>query len=291
MYKLRLIIIFFKKAKRYGKSLYCRFYDDEIPALGAQTAYYLILSFFPFLIFLMTLLGYSPISSDEVLKVLVRVLPQNAYSLIENNVQVVLDSRKSGLLSLGFVASLWAASNGMGAVIRGLNKAYDVEEVRPFWKVKGESLIFTIALAFTILLSFILLIFGKTIGIYLTQWLGLTDYFLGIWNRLRVIIMLAFMVLIFLALYFYAPNYRLKWRDVIVGSVFSTFGWLITSLGFAYYVNNFANFSRVYGGIGGIIVLLVWLFISSMIILIGGEINAVFWFEREGKEKIRAKRY
>lgn len=291
MSHVKQITDFFKKVRRYGKSLYFRFYDDEIPALGAQMAYYLVLAFFPFLIFLMTLLGYSPISSEEVLRILIKILPQNAYSLIANNVEGVLDSRKSGLLSMGFVATFWAASNGMGAVIRGLNKAYDVEEVRPFWKVKGESLVFTIALALIILLSFVLLIFGRMIGVYLTQWLGLTDYFLSIWNQLRIIMMLAFMVLIFSALYFYGPNYTLRWIDVIVGSIFSTFGWLTTSLGFAYYVNNFANFSRVYGGIGGIIVLLVWLFISSMIILVGGEINAVFCFEREGKEKVRRKRY
>lgn len=279
------------KVRRCAKSLYCRFYDDEVAAVGAQLAYYFVLSFFPFLIFLITLLGYSPVSGEEVLEVLSRVLPDSAYAVIQNNVKGVVHTRNSGLLSFGIITTLWAASNGIGAVIRGLNKAYDVEEVRPFWKVKGEAVLFTIALALIILFSFVLLIFGRYIGIYLTEWLGLSEYFFKIWNVFRYISMLIMMIFVFSALYFYTPNCKLKWRDVIPGSIFSTFGWVATSLGFAYYVNNIANYSRIYGSIGGVMVLLIWLFISAMIILIGGELNATLMFDRDRREKPRAKRY
>jgi membrane protein len=273
------------------KNLHFRFYDDEIPALGAQLAYYLLLAFFPFLIFLVTLIGYTPVSSDAILRELSNVLPRETFYLIRNNVTYIVSSKNGGLLSFSIIITLWMASNGVGAIVRGLNKAYDEEEIRPFWKLKGMAILFTIALAIIILSSFILLIFGEMIGNYLAQWLGVSKAFHSLWDMLRYIIMLFIMSLVFAALYRYGPNRRLMWREVIPGAIFATLGWIFTSLGFAYYVNNFGNYSKIYGGIGGVIILLIWLFISAMAILLGGELNATLAFDREGKEKPYGKRY
>ncbi|MBZ4645396.1 MAG: YihY/virulence factor BrkB family protein [Clostridia bacterium] len=279
------------KLIKYVRNLYFRFYDDEVPALGAQLAYYFLLSFFPFLIFLVTMIGYTTLSSEEVLRELSNILPQNAYALIYDSISHITNRKNGGLLSFGIVTTLWAASNGVGAAVRGLNKAYDEEEERPLWKIKGIAILFTVALAVVILLSFILLIFGQQIGIYLAKWLGMAGFFHAIWDTLRYIIMLLIMVLIFAAFYRYIPNRRLMWKEVIPGAIFATIGWILISLGFAYYVNNFGNYSRIYGSIGGAIVLLIWLFFSAMVILMGGELNATLAFDREGKEKPHGKRY
>ncbi len=281
----------FAKLVKCVKNLYFRFYDDEVPALGAQLAYYFLLAFFPFLIFLMTLVGFSPVSGEEVLQMASHIFPETVFLLIRDNISLVADYKNSGLLSFGIITTLWAASNGVGAVIRGLNKAYDEEEVRPFWKVKGEAILFTVALVVVIVFTFLLLIFGRNVWQYLSTWLGLPEDVYRAWNVLRYGVMLIMMIIVFAALYHYTPNRILTWREVMPGAIFATFGWVLTSLGFACYVNNFTNYSKIYGSIGGVIVLLIWLFISAMIVLLGGELNATLAFDREGKEKPKGKKY
>jgi len=115
--------------------------------------------------------------------------------------------------------------------------------------------------------------------------------FLALWDVFRYFIILCVMVLIFAALYRYTPSKRLSWREVFPGSVFATIGWVIVSVGFSFYVNNFGNYSRLYGSIGAVIILLTWLFLTSIIIILGGEVNATLAFDREGKEKPVGKKY
>ncbi|NLY42794.1 MAG: YihY/virulence factor BrkB family protein [Clostridiaceae bacterium] len=280
-----------RKAKfiRYIKSLYIRFYKDDIPALGAQLAYYFLLSFFPFLILLITIISYTPISSEDVLKELAYILPESAFELIEESVFLGNTKVTGQFLSFGFIAMLWTASNGIGAAVRCLNKAYDVEEKRPFWQIKFMSVFFTIALAIVILLSFVLLIFGQHVGIYLAGRIGIESYFYALWNVIRYISITLIIIMVFAAFYRYVPNRRLCWREVLPGAVFTTISWIIASMGFAFYVNNFGTYSIVYGSLGGAIVLLVWLFLSSMIILMGGELNATLAFDREKEGKPHEK--
>lgn len=273
------------------KRLYRRFGEDEISALGAQMAYYFVFSLFPFLIFLMTLIGYSTVSKNAVFDMLSLILPESAFDIVKSNIMAIIGARNLKLMSIGFVIMLWAASNGVGALIRGLNKAYDEEEGRSFWVVRGEAIAFTVVLAFIILLSFILLVFGGHIGNYIVNLLGLGRHFYATWDILRYSFMLLMMTITFALLYYHGPNRKLLWKEVIPGAIFATVGWIAASIGFAYYVNNFSDYSKTYGTIGGVIVLLVWLFISAIIILVGGELNAVITFEREGKDKPKRKRY
>ena len=263
------------------KTIYFRFYEDEIPALGAEFAYYLLLSFFPFLIFFITVIGYTPISAGEILKELSNILPHETYQLIKNNVLHIVNNRNSRLLSFSLVTTLWAASNGMMAMIRGLNKAYNIKEVRSFWKVRGIAILFTSAITIIIIFSFILLVFGRQIGLYVAFWLGLSAYFKVCWDIFRYSFMLLIMIFVFAIIYKYGPNYQLKWKEVLVGAVFASLGWIIASLGFSYYINRFVNYSKIYGSIGGIVVLLIWLHLSAIIILLGGELNEVFVFGRK----------
>jgi membrane protein len=273
------------------RSLIFRFRDDEVMALSSQLAYSFLLAFFPFLIFLMTLVGFSEISSSEVMGNLGNFLPRNAYELIEKTVSEVVDTRRGNLLSISLVFAIWSASAGFGAVIRCLNKAYDEEEKRGYIKLQVLSVLCTLGLAFMVVFTLMLLVFGEYLENYLSccyQWSNLVR--LG-WHLMRYVIMMAAMILGFAVLYRYAPSRRLTWREVLPGAVVTTLGWIATSLGFAYYVNNFNNYSRLYGGIGAVIVLLTWLFISAIIILMGGELNATLAFDRQGKEKHHGKQY
>lgn len=265
------------------KSLIFRFRDDEVLALASQLAYSLIFSFFPFLIFLITLVGYSPLSSEDILVGLNRILPYDALALVRNTIVEVSETKNGHLLSLSLIITLWTSSGGFNAVIRGLNKAYHESEHRSIFKVQLIAILCTIGISLMIIITVLFLVFGQVIGRFLAIQLGLSYEFQVMWNTFRYIIILISTIFIFAALYRYTPCRRLTWKEVIPGAVFSTIGLVVVSMGFAFYVNNFGNYSRVYGSIGAVIVLLTWLFLLSIIILLGGEINAVLAFDREGK--------
>ncbi|TYQ14978.1 UNVERIFIED_CONTAM: membrane protein [Acetivibrio alkalicellulosi] len=256
------------------RRIYLKFKDDDVPALAAQLTYYLILSFFPFLIFLITLLSYTPITSERVIRDISTILPATSYGIILDTINQILASRSGTLLSIGMIAAIWTSSNGMNAVIRGINKAYNIDESRPFWVVRGISIIATIALAIGILFSFILLVLGELIGKNLFQFMGFSYLFISVWTIARYIIPILFMLLVFILLYRFTPNNSQHCRDIIPGAVFSTAGWILISILFSFYVKNFNNYSNMYGSIGGVIVLLLWLYWISIIILLGGELNA-----------------
>ncbi|WP_373897523.1 YihY/virulence factor BrkB family protein [Haloimpatiens sp. FM7315] len=263
--------------------------DDDILALAAQLAYGFIVSFFPFLIFLLTIVGYSSIKSEEVLTSLKLILPMNAFQLVKSTVVEVVDFRKGNLLSFSLIATLWAASTGFRAVIKGLNRAYNEEEKRPYWKVFLLSILCIFALTLIIMSAFLLIVFGDVIVFYLLKWFDFKDNFYYILNLLRYSVMVVFMNFTFAAMYRFTPSKKLGWREVMPGASFTTLGWLVLSLLFSYYVNNFNNYSKVYGSIGGVIVLVLWLYITSLVILIGGELNAVLSESKLKKSPLKRK--
>lgn len=272
-------------------NLYCRFQDDEVPALSAQLTYYLILSFFPFLIFMITVLSFVNMNVEEVIRFITKVLPEISTKTIVDVYEEINRSKSGSLLSFGIIATIWSASSGISAVIKALNKAYDVEEDRAYWKVKGLSVVFTIVLAIVITMSFFMLIFGRVIGEHAYKFVHLPGNFIEVWAFGQYIIPLTIMTIVFALIYAIMPNLRLKISEVISGALFATFGWVITSLLFSFYVNTFGNYSKTYGSIGGIIVLLIWLYLSSIIIILGGEINAALYFHKKGLKKPVCKKF
>jgi membrane protein len=263
------------KKKNFFKNLYHQILADEVLGISAQISYYLLLSFFPFFIFLITLLNYTPLAKEESLVRLAIFLPGEAYQMVMAIIEETADARSTTLLSVGMIGTLWVASRGTSTLIRGMNKAYNIEEKRPFWKLIGIGILFTVALAIVILFSLGLLVFGQVIKNLLIDFAGLTYLFNWIWSLFQYIIPIIFIFFTFATVYRFGPNRPLRFKDILWGTVFSTLGWIVASFGFAFYVNNFGNFTRVYGSIGGVIILLLWLYISSMIVLIGAEINAV----------------
>ncbi|MBP1155904.1 MULTISPECIES: YihY/virulence factor BrkB family protein [unclassified Paenibacillus] len=266
-------------------SLYCRFQDDDVPAMGAQLTYYLILSFFPFLIFVIAVLSFTDLNTKDGIEGLTQIMPDLSIQLIMSVFNEIDGSKSGSLLSIGLLATLWSASNGVNAVIKALNKAYDEEENRPFWKVRGTSILFTVILAIVILFAFIMLVFGRVIGEMIYTFALSSDGFDTFWRVGQFAIPLVIMVIVFVLLYRFTPNLRLTVKEVLPGAIFATFGWVVTSLLFSFYVNNFGNYTKTYGSIGGIIVLLMWLYLSSIIIVLGGEINATLYYHKEGKQK------
>ncbi|ASS89126.1 YihY/virulence factor BrkB family protein [Aeribacillus pallidus] len=258
-----------------AKELFKRFKEDEISSLAAELAYFFLLSLFPFLIFLMNLLAYLPLSSDVVLDFVAQYAPGNTMKLIENNVRHIIETQNVTLLSFGVIGTIWSASNGINAIVRAFNKAYQVEENRHFLVARLMSILLTFAMILVILVALLLPVFGREIGLFIFRAFGFTEVFLTIWNTIRWLLSAVILCIVFTGLYFIAPNKRMKISEAYPGALFATVGWIVVSLLFSYYVGNFGNFSVTYGSLGGVIILLIWFYLSAVIIILGGEINAI----------------
>ncbi|MGG6448540.1 YihY/virulence factor BrkB family protein [Pseudobacillus badius] len=257
------------------KHLLKRIKESDVPDIAAQMAYYFLLSLFPLLIFAVTLLAYLPISQEDIFSLIRDFAPSDTVATVQGILNEVMENRSGGLLSFGVIATIWSASNSMNAVVKGLNHAYNVDESRPFYKVRGMSVLLTFGLIVVIAAALVLQVFGKQIGLLASNYFGISDQFLTLWNWGRWLVFPLLLFGVFVGLYYLAPNIRVQCLTVFPGAIFAAVGWIVVSLGFSFYVNNFGNYSATYGSIGGIIVLMVWFYLSAMIILVGGEINAL----------------
>ncbi|MEH7248278.1 YihY/virulence factor BrkB family protein [Neobacillus niacini] len=258
------------------KLLWHRIEEDDIPGLSAQLAYFFLLSLFPLLIFIFTLLPYLQIPYHDILGSIREFAPPETMELIEKNVNYVMNNRNGGLLSIGIIGTMWSASNGIHALVRAFNKAYNVKESRSFIVSRGMAILLTFGMILVFIVAVLLPIFGREIGVFLFSYLGFKSEFLQIWDMLRLVVSAIILFLIFTGLYWIAPNVKLRCRSAFPGAAFATIGWILSSYALSFYVGKFGNFSLTYGSIGAIIVLLIWLYISGFIIIIGGEINAFY---------------
>ncbi|NLL81224.1 MAG: YihY/virulence factor BrkB family protein [Tissierellia bacterium] len=271
-----------------------RIKSNNVFAISAQLSYFLFLSLFPFLIVFLNILSFVSIVRMDILYSFIQYLPLDVQNIISNFIKdLAIDSSK-GLLSIAAIAGIWTASAGVTPVVKAINRAYDYEETRSYFKLKAISIVFTIALNLLLLLVFITLVLGEFIGKELFNFLGIAHIFVDIWSKTRLIIPVVFMIIIFALLYKYSPclvhRKRVKLRRAIPGGLFTTFGWILTSNIFSIYVTNSNKFSTTYGSLGGLIVLLIWLYISSIIIVLGGEFNATLEYFRKNNYKVDSKR-
>jgi len=262
--------------KELGRRVIHEIQDDDCFGRAAQLAYYFLFALFPFFLVLTTLLGYLPVPNlmDRLMETLAEMLPGEALQLVQENVRELVTNRRGGLLSLGILAALWTSSSAITSIIDGLNRAYDVEEGRPFWKVRLIAILLTIGLSLFIIVSIVLLTFGPQIGAWIADQVGLGRVFQITWNILRWPVIVGLLIIAMALIYYIAPDVEQEWQWITPGSIVAVIGWLVASLGFSYYVNNFGSYNATYGSIGAVIVLLTWMYVSGFFILVGGEINA-----------------
>ncbi len=258
----------------FGKQLFRRINAADVFGLSAQLAYFFLLSLFPFLLFLITLLGYMPIDEQAVIVFIERYAPAETKELINTNINQLVNEQNGKLLSLSVIGTIWSASNGVNAIIKAFNKAYEVDEDRTFIVSRLIAIALTVAMVAVICIALALPIFGEMIGVYVFSLFGLTENFVHIWNMLRWVISSVVFFIVLLTLYKLAPNKRILLRNAMWGAMFATVGWQLVSLAFSNYVNTIGNYSATYGSLGAVIILMVWFYISGIIIITGGVINA-----------------
>jgi len=270
-----------------GKRVLQKISEADCSAHAAAMAYYFLFAVFPFFLFLTTVIGYLPIPHllDYVLHSAQRMLPSQAFDLLQDNIRSLFSNKKQGLLSLGFVLALWASSNAVVAVMNAMNKLYVVKEGRPFWKVRLTAIFLVVALSLLFLMALSLLMFGTKIGILIAAKVDFGIYFRAIWNLMLIPVTLFLLSLAVATIYYLTPDVVQKWKWISPGSIVAIPSWIVVSLGFSYYINNFSSYDKTYGSLGAVIILLLWLYISGFIILAGAVINSVIEHSsEEGKE-------
>lgn len=258
-----------------GKDYLIRIQQNDISAWSAKLAFFLLLSIFPFIIFLMEILNH--ISIDNVnITTLTQFFPPEIVSILSYIVEDITSVKtSSSVLPIAIIASVWSASKGIMAIIGGLNMAYKEKETRSYFYLRALSLIYTVAFAFIILMTLGFIVFGnKIIGLLMTNIPILSEWIYTI-DVIRIISSIILSFLFFMMLYNATPNRKIMIKDVMPGAIFSTICWNITSFLFSLYVNKSNSFSYMYGSLTGIIILLLWLYISSTIIMLGGVFNAI----------------
>ncbi|HKE55901.1 MAG TPA: YihY/virulence factor BrkB family protein [Pyrinomonadaceae bacterium] len=275
------------------RQLINRIIDHDIFGRAAQLSYYFLLALFPLLLFLISLLGYFVQSGTgfraKLIIYLAALMPSSAVTLVSTTLDEISKAAGGGKLSLGLLAALWAASNGMGAISSTLNTAYDLKETRPWWKVRLVSVALTMSLAVLIISALAIVLYGGRIGDAITGSYGLGDQFRWFWGLMQWPIALLFVLATFNLIYNFAPNVRHSQRRWITpGALVGVGLWLLVSFGFRIYLHFFDSYSVTYGSLGALIVLMLWFYFTGVAILIGGEINSAANERREQGAASRA---
>jgi membrane protein len=267
----------------FVKELLMRIKKVDVTGLGSQLAFFFLLSLFPLLIFLFTLLPYLDLDQGQILLFIRDYAPESVAILIENTLSEILKNRNGGMLSIGALATIWSASKGMNALTKALNLSYATEEKRSFFIARSMSIVFTMMLIAVIVVALVLPVFGQQIGVFVFSYLGFKVGFLTLWNNLRWVIAPVLIFIVFSVIYWIVPDLKIQLKSVFPGAAFATVGWVLTSLAFSFYVGSYGNYANMYGSIGAIIILMIWLYFSAIILMLGGQMNAVMTERREAK--------
>ncbi|MBA2354407.1 MAG: YihY/virulence factor BrkB family protein [Acidobacteria bacterium] len=252
------------------------FMADDCLGLAAQLAYYFFLAVFPAILFLLALGSFFPLQDliGDVVRLLQPVASPEMLGLIEEQMRRISEAENGGLLTFGVLGALWSSSAAMVAVTSSLNTAYDIEEARPWWKVRLIAIGLTLALSVFMLLSFTLIVAGPSIAEYLGQTLRMGTVFEWTWKIVQWPVAFALVCTAIGLVYYYAPDAEQDWVWLTPGALVATTLWVLASLAFKVYVSNFADYNATYGTVGGVMVLMLWFYVSGLAVLLGAELNA-----------------
>jgi membrane protein len=275
-------------AKQFAKTLLRRALDNAVADRAAQLAYYFLFSLFPFLFFLVTLTAYLPLrgATDEMLGRVGQVMPKQAFELIQDHLRDLLNTPRPRLLTLGIAITLWSASSGVDALRASLNLSYDVKESRPFWRTRGTALILTLLGSVAVLLAVSMIALGGKAGLWLAAKVGLSQQYTVVWTFLRWPATALVIISIAALLYYLLPDVKQRFRFITPGSLVGTALWLLSTWAFTLYAEHFGSYNATYGSIGSAVILMTWLYITGLVFILGGEINAILEHASpDGKER------
>jgi membrane protein len=251
------------------------FVADDVLGLAAQMAYYFLFALAPAIVCVLAITSYLPFSSvQDLIASISAFAPPDVVQILRDQLSNIAQGGHTGALTFGFLVALWSSSAAMISIIGALNRAYDIEEARPWWKVRLVGILLTVGVAIFIVLAFALIVIGPTFIDRLASTIGLGPIFATVWNVARFPIAMALVALGIGLVFYFAPDADQDWEWITPGAVLGTVLWLLASLGFKFYVANFATYNETYGSLGGVIILMLWFYLSAVAILLGAELNA-----------------
>ena len=250
--------------------------QNHIFSFAAALSYYFVLAFFPALIALAIIVGYLPIPNlfNTIVQAMTHAVPPQSMGLAERVAADVTSRNHAALLSLGLLGTLWTCSSGFATMIEALNVAYNVPETRSGLMTRLLACGLTFLIGILVVVAFTFIIVGPLFGNFLAAHLGFSWGFAFVWPLIRHVLAAIFIVLAVEGMYFLAPDIKQNFVSTLPGAVFSVIGWLLLSDGLSLYFQRFAHLNKTYGVLGGGIALLVWLYWSSFLVLLGAELNS-----------------
>ncbi|NRD07461.1 YihY/virulence factor BrkB family protein [Rathayibacter agropyri] len=267
---------------------------DQCTDLAAALTYYAVLALFPALLAIVSVLGLfgqAQATTDLVLDLVGNLASAQVVDLLREPIQALTGSSAAGLAFVtGVVGALWSASGYVGAFGRAMNRVYQIDEGRPFWKLRPTMLGVTVVTVVLIVIAALILVLSGPVATAVGNVIGLGSAALTVWNIAKWPVLVIIAVLTVAILYYWAPNIRQpKFRWMSVGSILALVVWLVASAGFAFYVANFSNYNKTYGSLGAVIVFLLWIWITNIALLFGAEFDAELERGRELQAGIEAE--
>jgi membrane protein len=252
--------------------------EDRIPSLAAETAYYFFFSLFPLLLFLTPLLGLIGNGQELMESMLSRLsttMPADTLSLLRRVLgEIVTSSGNAGIMSIGVLLAGWSGSNIFGSLMGALNVAYDVSETRPWWKKQLLRVGVLLIAGATVIVATAIFLDGERVARWVGSALGLGDAAVAAWMVIQLVVAVALLVGIGAIVFKLLPNVQQRWSHVVIASAVTTVLWIVATILFRLYVQNFGSYNKTYGTIGGVIILLTWMYYSMFVLLTGGELAA-----------------
>ena len=249
--------------------------EDHVAAYAGQATLFILISFFPFLMFLLTLIRYIPITESNIMIIIDYMFPNNISPMFIRVIAEAYDKGSATIMSITAVTALWSASRGFIALARGLNCVYGIKETRGYLKTRIASALYTLVFALILVITLVFLVFGNRLYVWLGDVFPIIKDTALIIISLRAVVGLAILVIFFIILFLAIPNRKSRLMDELPGAIVAAGGWMGFSYLYSFYIDNMANMSNTYGSLAAIIFLVLWLYFCMYILFIGGEINDV----------------
>ncbi len=290
-----------KNEKRSVREIIIGFVDqimkDQVSTFAASSAFFIILSFIPFVLCLMAVIKYTPLTEDIVQNAILQICPENLEGFITDIIEQIY-KQSSVVIPISLILAIWSAGKGIQSLINGLNVIYHVEETRNWLVTRLQAILYTIALIISLLMSLILLVFGNSLQHYLSEYIPFLKDIRALVGSARMAIVVVVLIVVFMILYKALPNRKATFRSQIPGAIVTTVAWFIFSGAFSLYFSRFSSYSNMYGSLAGIMLVMIWLYICMNIVFYGALFNCYFekqfqqvnefardFFEQEDKTK------
>lgn len=254
-----------------------RIMGDHVGAYAAQSAFFILLSFIPFMMLLLNIIQYTPLTEEAVSSAVMSIIPEDFHGVVKTIIMEIY-RRSSAILPVSAIIALWSAGKAITSLTYGLNTVYHVKETRNYFVNRLRSMLFTLFFIGAFLVTLVLMVFGRSIQQALTEYFPAVAEFTGMLLSLRTVITMAALMFTFVLMYRFVPNRKVSFESQIPGALVTTVSWQILSVGFSFYLEYFPGVTRMYGNLTTMILLMLWVYFCMYLVLVGAEIND--WFER-----------